>query len=140
MRSMYLIEYGSKYSFEPPQQVCVCPSKKDAEEFIKRQPLLQSLYRFTKIPVEGESIEDEDYEFMLKFAEKTTLFLGMPGMEQIRCLWTSYCLQQNILRYTPNYETMLNELWSSAKINDGLPKNIFNTKNSIHTRVSFFQK
>lgn len=49
-KELYLIEYGSSYSSDPWEPVCICMTEDDAKEYIKTKQN-ESLYHITKLPV-----------------------------------------------------------------------------------------
>jgi hypothetical protein len=53
MKEMFLVEYGSSYSSDPWEPVCVCESEEMAEKYIADNDLsiFRNLYHITKIPL-----------------------------------------------------------------------------------------
>lgn len=55
-QNMYLIEFGSSYSSDPWDVLCVCETNELAEEYISKQleakpHTISSLYHITEVPV-----------------------------------------------------------------------------------------
>lgn len=54
-QTMYLVEFGSSYSSDPWDVLCVCETNELAEEYISNQledkPTISSLYHITEVPV-----------------------------------------------------------------------------------------
>jgi hypothetical protein len=54
-QNMYLVEFGSSYSSDPWDVLCVCETNELAEEYISNQledkPTVSSLYHITEVPV-----------------------------------------------------------------------------------------
>ena len=58
MTEMFLVEYGSSYSSDPWEPMCVCESEEIAEKYIADNDLsiFRNLYHITKIPLYEEEI------------------------------------------------------------------------------------
>lgn len=119
MREMFLVEYGSSYSSDPFDPKCVCFTENDAQAYIKLQSLSKSLYHTSKLPVYGE--DNREYHFILNFAKNSDDFEYdlIFGFEHLRCLWTAYCLRQNLKPYEEEYDEKIKEIWDRVNDNAG---------------------
>lgn len=54
--------------------------------------------------------ETAEFNFILQFVSDTSLDEEL-GRDQLRMLWTSYCLHQNLLADTWQYDNQLMALW-----------------------------
>lgn len=55
-QNMYLVEFGSSYSSDPWDVLCICETNELAEEYISKQVetkphISSSLYHITEVPV-----------------------------------------------------------------------------------------
>ena len=123
MKEMILVEYGASYSRDPWEPRCVCQTEKDAKAYIERQSQFASLYHTTKLPLEGEEPLDEqsEYEYILECIESSEDLDEMIVMQQLRCLWTAYCLHQNLDVDTAEYDNRMMEMWNVMQENESAP-------------------
>ncbi len=122
-KEAYLVEYGSSYSRDPWEPKCVCKSEIDAKAYIDRQNQFASLYHTTKLPLECEEPLDEqsEYEYILEYIESSDNLDEMVVMQQLRCLWTAYCLHQDLDVDTAKYDSRMVDMWNVMQENESAP-------------------
>ena len=61
---------------------------------------------------------NKEFQFMLQFAKERSNEASEPWdkieREQLRALWTAYCIHENLDRDTRGYDEALTELWQSV--------------------------
>lgn len=65
--------------------------------------------------------EQREYEYILECIESSEDLSEMVVMQQLRCLWTAYCLHQNIDVDTVEYDNRVMEMWNVMQKNESAP-------------------
>lgn len=65
--------------------------------------------------------EKQEYEYILEWIESREDLDGMVVMQQLRCLWTTYCLHQNLDVDTAEYDNRIMEMWDVMQENESAP-------------------
>lgn len=65
--------------------------------------------------------EQREYEYILECIESIEDLSEMVVMQQLRCLWTAYCLHQNLDVDTAEYDNRVMEMWNVMQENESAP-------------------
>lgn len=64
---------------------------------------------------------NEEYGYLLEFVESSEDIGSVLSMQQLRCLWTAYCLHENIDVDTVEYDNMMTEIWFVIQESENAP-------------------
>lgn len=62
-----------------------------------------------------------EFDYILECIESSEDLDEMAVMQQLRCLWTSFCLHQNLDVDTKTYDEKMMEMWQVMQENDSAP-------------------
>ena len=63
----------------------------------------------------------QEYEYILECIESSEDLDEIVVMQQLRCLWTAYCLHQNLDVDTAEYDNRMMEMWNVMQENESAP-------------------
>lgn len=65
--------------------------------------------------------EKKEFEFILKFAECSDDLYPPRVIQQLRCLWTAFCLHHSLGVNMRKYDSKMSELWNAMRENAYCP-------------------
>ncbi len=63
----------------------------------------------------------QEYEYILECIEGSEDLDEMLVMQQLRCLWTAFCLHHNLDVDTHEYDVKMDEMWQVMQENESAP-------------------
>lgn len=121
---MYLVEYGSRNAAGPWRTLCVCRTLDEAEECVDKSLIDNSSWSRDLFSVIGVKVVrcdiDNNRKLLMRLKEFSYIRecvseLDNPdsfSAEQLRSLWTAYCLHWDVVVGSRTYRELLEKLWS----------------------------